>query len=330
MRNLLFALVMLALLAVEPSALGQVDASAKTLDVLRKRAAESHSDSVIVFKNDELVLEWYADKMPPGPIDLMSCTKSIVNLAIGHLVDAGRIKSLDQPVHEFYPEWKQGQKKLITIKHLLNHTSGLQNFPNTSVEIYPSPDFVKLALAAEVVDAPGSKFSYNNKAVNLLAGIARIASGRRLDEYCSDELFRPMGITDFGWTLDKAGNPHCMSGLRLKAIDFAKFGQLILNKGLWKGTRLISEKWIEDSIAQGQPHQPICGLLWWRVLGDTHFQIDDAKFKELESAGVDKGFLDSLTPLKNKVFISQDSYYKCPDRSTRSRFSGYHRQTPGQ
>jgi Beta-lactamase class C and other penicillin binding proteins len=240
----------------------------------------------------------------------MSCTKSIVNLAIGHLVDAGKIKSVDQPVHEFYPEWKQGQKKLITIKHLLNHTSGLQNFPNTSVEIYPSPDFVKLALAADVVEAPGSKFRYNNKAVNLLAGIAQVASGRRLDVYCRDELFRPMGITEFGWTLDRAGNPHCMSGLQLKAIDFAKFGQLILNKGLWKGARLVSEKWIEDSIAQGQPHQPICGLLWWRILGDTHFEIDDAKFKELETAGVDKGFLNSLAPLKNKVFLSQEAYYK--------------------
>jgi len=310
MKSILFVIAAPLLLGGNADALAQDGVAAKSLATIRARAAESHSDAVLVLQDDRILLEWYAGDKPAGPIELMSCTKSIVNIAIGRLVDAGKIKSVNQPVYDFYPEWKQGKKKLITIRHLLNHTSGLQNIPNTTVEIYPSPDFVKLALAAELADEPGSKFSYNNKAVNVLAGIVQVASGQRLDHYCRDELFRRMGITDYAWTTDKAGNPHCMSGLQLTAKDFAKFGQLILNKGTWNETRIVSEKWIEDSLAQGQPFDPSCGLLWWRIPSTTRYEIDDAKFKELEAAGVDKTFLGKLLPLKNKVFDSREDYNK--------------------
>ena len=310
MKTMRFVFAAVLLLGGTSVALAQESVSAKALETIRTKAAESHSDAVLVYKDDKPILEWYAGNKTPGPIELMSCTKSIVSVAIGRLIDTGKIKSLDQPVSDFYPEWKQGKKKLITIRHLLNHTSGLQNLPNTTIEIYPSPDFVKLALAAELSDDPGSKFSYNNKAVNLLAGITRLACGQRLDEYCRDELFRPMGITEYDWILDRAGNPHCMAGLKLTAKDFAKFGQLVLDKGAWNGTRIVSEKWIEDSLAPGQSLAPTCGLLWWRVLSVTNIVIDDAKFKELEAAGVDKAFLEKVLPLKNRVFANSEDYFK--------------------
>ena len=303
-------LIMVLLLCSNIATVSQPPSSIKkeALEKLLKRAAETHSDAVLVFKDSQLVGEYFSKER--GKIELMSCTKSIVNIAIGQLIDAGKIKSLDQPVYEIYPEWKQGRKKLITMRHLLNHTSGLQNVPNTGVEIYPSSDFVKLALAAEVSDDPGSRFSYNNKAVNLLAGIVQSVSGKRMDIYVRDEILQPMGITDFDWTLDAAGNPHAMAGLQLKAADFAKFGLLLLNKGLWEGKRIVSEKWIEESLQQGQPHNPLCGLLWWRLPSYEIPVIDDEKFKQLEAAGVSKSFLSKLEPLRNKSFDSMAPLYK--------------------
>ncbi len=135
----------------EPSEVG-IDKAA--FERLRERAREADSDAVVIVKDGRLV----ADRdfgHPRGPIEAMSATKSIVSLAIGKLIDQGKIRSLDQPVHDFYPEWNQGRKKLITVRHLLNHTSGLQSFPITT-EIYASPDFVQFALAAEVSDDPGT------------------------------------------------------------------------------------------------------------------------------------------------------------------------------
>jgi CubicO group peptidase (beta-lactamase class C family) len=219
---------------------------------------------VVILQDGQLVAEWYFGK-ERRPIEIMSVLKSIVSLGVGKLITDGLIDSLDQPVHTFYPEWRQGLKQEITIRHLLNHTSGIQNVPNAGAEIYPSPNAVKLALAAELEADPGSVFRYNNKAVNLLAGIIEQASGSRMDLYFRDEFFRAMGIEEYQWHFDRSGTPHAMAGLRLHARDLTKFGELVLQGGMWNGERLVSEGYIAGMLAEGQPHDPRFGLLWWRL-----------------------------------------------------------------
>ena len=138
-----------------PASASDVGINAPALDRLKTRAEKSGSDAVVVIKDGKLVANWNFGT-PAGPIEAMSATKSIVNLAVGRLIDQGKIKSLDQPVGDFFNEWRQGRKAKITIRHLLNHTSGLQNQAHTG-DIYASPDFVQLALAAELSDDPGAQ-----------------------------------------------------------------------------------------------------------------------------------------------------------------------------
>jgi CubicO group peptidase (beta-lactamase class C family) len=268
------------------------------LDQLRERAKEADSDAVVIVKDGRLVADWDFGR-DRGPIEAMSATKSIVNLAIGRLIDQGKIKSLDQPVRDFYPEWNQGRKKLITVRHLLNHTSGLQDFPITT-EIYASPNFVQFALAADMSNDPGSKFFYNNKAVNLLAGVVQRASGERMDVFIGKEIFAPLGITDFGWTLDRAGNPHGMAGLQIRAIDLAKIGQMMLDEGVWKGRQVVSKEWVRQSVEPGQTLDPTCGLLWWRVVGVMRFAVDEAVVKHFKDHGMTARSVEKLEALKGK------------------------------
>ena len=242
----------------------------KGLSKLLEAAQEARSDAVVILKDGKLVGEWYFGKSPEL-IETMSVTKSIVNLAIGRLITLGLLESVDVPVYTFYPEWKQGLKQKITLRHILSHTSGLQNVPDTRVEIYPSPDFVQLALAAELSYPPGTKFEYNNKAVNLLAGIVEKVSGKKLDEFMRDEIFAPLGIREFDWMRDQAGNPHAMAGLALYPRDLAKLGQLVLNKGEWRGQRLIDERWFEESF-RPLDLMPDHGLLWW-LLRDSEGNV---------------------------------------------------------
>jgi CubicO group peptidase (beta-lactamase class C family) len=282
----------------EPAEVG-IDAEA--LAKLKVGAEKANSDAVVIVKDGKLVADWTFGKRV-GPIEAMSATKSIVNLAVGRLIDQGKIKSLDQPVAAFYPEWRQGRKRQITIRHLLNHTSGLENKPITT-EIYASPDFVQFALAAELSDDPGSRFAYNNKAVNLLAGVVEKASGRRMDRYIGEEIFGPLGITDFDWTLDRAGNPHGMSGLQIRAIDFAKVGQMMLDGGRWKDARIVSEEWVRLSTGQaGQPFVPICGLLWWLIPDREAFLIDDAMIADLKAIGLTEESVRKVEALRGKEF----------------------------
>jgi CubicO group peptidase (beta-lactamase class C family) len=100
-----------------------------------------------------------------------------------------------------------------------------------------------------------------------------------------------------------------MAGLQLNAIDFAKIGQLILNKGTWDGKQIVSERWIDESLKPGQPFYDLAGLLWWRVPASERIIIDDAKFKELEAANINPAFIGKLTPLKNVVFTSSFNYF---------------------
>lgn len=268
-------------------AAGRVDADA--LERLVRAANDAHSDALVVLKDGELVGAWYT-LGESRPIEAMSVTKSIVNLAVGRLITLGAIDSLDVPVSAFYPEWNTGRKARVTLRHLLNHTSGIQAGQSTE-EIYASDDFVRLALDAEVTSEPGSEFFYNNKAVNLLAGIVEKAAGRRLDLFLRDDLFAKLGITDFGWTLDPAGNPHAMSGLQIHAEDLAKLGQLVLDRGSWKGEQLIAERWFEESLRAGSPHAPTSGLLWWLTPSRVTFVVDDAQLRSLRDAGVDPAFM---------------------------------------
>ncbi len=281
----------------QPPARAALDPAA--LVALVEQGRSSHSDALVVFHRGRLAGEWYFDK-PRRKIEAMSVTKSIVSLIVGRLVSAGVIKSLDTPVASYFPEWNQGQKKDITIRHLLDQTSGLQNMPRANLEIYPSPDVVKLALAAELTHPPGAKWSYNNKAVNLIAGVIERAAGKKMDLLFREDLCKEMGITDTKWDRDTAGNPYCMAGLKIHAKDLAKFGVLVVNRGAWQGKRLIAAHWFADSLKPATPLRRNYGLLWWLIHDRTTYIVDDAKIDELRAAGVAAEFIERATTIKGK------------------------------
>ena len=267
MQNRLSGLFLITLtLSMAQTALAQTSArlDEAALRDLRTASERAHSDAVLILRDGKPIAEWYSGETR-RPVELMSVLKSVVAIGIGRLLELGKIDSLDQPVHAFYPEWNQGRKKEITLRHLLNHTSGLQDIPNAGAEIYPSPDAVRLALAAELSEAPGSAFRYNNKATNLLAGIIEKAYGQRMDQFFVNELLRPMDIDEYKWYYDQSGTPHAMAGLELHARDLAKFGQLVLDGGSWDGKRLVAQSYIKEMLAQGQPYRNTVGLLWWRL-----------------------------------------------------------------
>src|SRR5690606_25454076 len=206
-------------------AFDRVDPAA--LERLLAAARDAHSDALVVLHDGELVGAWHRGGRSRR-IESMSVTKSIVNLAIGRLVTLGAIESIDLPLSRFSPQWSAGRKARAPIRPLLHHTSGIES-GRTTEEIYASNDFVRLALNAELTSEPGSRLFYNNKAVNLLAGIVEKAVGKKMDAFLRDDLFARLGITDFRWSRDRAGNPHAMAGLRIHAEDLAKLGQLVLD-----------------------------------------------------------------------------------------------------
>lgn len=237
-------------------------AGPENLKALIERAAETETDALLIQRNGQIVYEKYSQGFS-APIETFSVTKSLVSLAVGFLVDEGKLSSLDTPVHRWFPEWRTGTKSRITVRHLLNHTSGL----GTEYAHFPPVDLIEDALATDLVFEPGSDFEYNNRATHLLSGVVARIAGMRTDLYLREKLFQPLGITRYGWLRDQAGNAYGSMGFQAHARDLAKIGELLLNRGKWNGRRLLSESWLRLSFAPSQDFEPHCGLLWW-LIGD--------------------------------------------------------------
>jgi CubicO group peptidase (beta-lactamase class C family) len=309
LSRLTYSLIYICLFAVVCEAQTPAVDPAKLARLL-ERGKETNSDAVIVIQNGKVLAEEYYGK-PRGAVYIASAGKSLTALAIGKLLDRGKIKSLDQPVSDFYPEWLQGNKKLITIRMLLNHTSGIQNVANASVELerkMPPVNAIKLALAAELSEPPGTNWSYNNKAVALLGGVIEKASGRRMDLYFEEEFYKPMNIRQFDWVRDEDGNPVAYGGHIIEPMGLAKFGLMMLDNGRFEGKQILSRSFIEEVLKPGQTFFPANGLLWWRYPKFSKSIIDSAKFAELRRGGISEEFLRRIQPLENVAFESNQAY----------------------
>jgi CubicO group peptidase (beta-lactamase class C family) len=252
-----------------------------------KRGAFGEIHGVLLVHQGRLVLEEYfpgyefkggrKDFTAADAHNLASVTKSITSLCVGIAIDKGFIKGVDQPFLDFYPdvpvpdrEAKQG----ITIRHLLTMTDGLAwdetTHPYTDprndvVRLYASPDPLGFILGVKSAMPPGSRWAYNGACPNLLGDVIHRASGLPLDEFAARFLFAPLGITDASWITLGRGFIYASGDARLRPRNMAKIGMLVLDRGVWKGERIVSEGWLEHSMQDAVRADEITryGFLWW-------------------------------------------------------------------
>jgi CubicO group peptidase (beta-lactamase class C family) len=272
--------------------------SREGLDKLLTRARETDSDSIVVMRDGKVLAKWFSDGEEKKLL-AYSVTKSVANLAVGQLVESGKL-NLDQHVSDFFAEWKNGPKQDITVRELMNHTSGL---PFHAKEIS-----LRAALDSELLAKPGSAFNYSSAAVDVLSGIVEKISGEPLDRYAAEHIFKPLGITDFNWNEDKEGHAGGGSGLWAKATDLAKIGQLMANGGSWGDRQIVSAEWIAQSTRPSQTKNSDCGLLWW--LEDPHYNTDQGGNRnyvgrEGFSARGARGQYVTVYPSENLVAVRQ-------------------------
>ena len=273
------------------------------LSALEQRSTEAASDALLLMRGDAVLLQRHAAGGERA-IELMSATKSVVAMAVGCLLHEGRLDSLDAPIHRWYPEWKQGRKQQISLRMLMDHSSGLQNDPRAHAEIYPAPDGVQLALAAELDSAPGERFAYNNKATNLIAGVVERAAGEPLDALAQRCLFDPLGIADIQWERDQAGHPRVMAGLSMRASDLAALGRLLLDDGRHGDRRLLPEGYAAQLFAASSASTE-SGLLWWRVPAYLRYHVDPAHRQQAIARGAPAELVNALAPLDGHSYEDQ-------------------------
>jgi len=176
---------------------------------------------------------------------LYSCSKTFTMLAIGMLVDDGKLSVNDKVVDllpEKVPAEKSDALKAMTVKQLLTMTAGIKPWLELRQE---SDDWARMWIAQPVND-PG-KFQYDSMCTFMLAAIVQRITGKTLLEFLNERFFHPMGIYEADWEESPDGINVGGWGLRLTAESMAKAGICIMNKGRWQGRQLVSAQWIEEA-----------------------------------------------------------------------------------
>lgn len=235
---------------------------------------------------------------------VFSVTKSILSVLIGIALDKGNIRSLDQKVLDFFPDYtpKRGEKtaQRVTIRDMLTMTTPFKYKSAPYTKYFASESWVKSAL--DLLGGKGEigRFRYTPLiGPDILSGILTNVIGRSALQFAYENLFSPMGIDvtqnvvfhskeeqlsimkdhhESGWVADPQGINTAGWGLFITPSDMAKIGQLYLNRGVWNGRQLVSAAWIDESTEEHSRWDELklsYGYLWWIIDGDSYAAMGD-------------------------------------------------------
>ena len=240
---------------------------------LKKLNEERKTKSFLVIKNDSIVFEKYFDDHKSSSLsNSFSVAKSIVTSMMFKAIMEGKIKGLDQPLSDYFEEYKEGLASELTVGDLASMSSGMKwkekyySVINITSESYFSDDLRSVILGQEIVDKPGQRFRYSSGDTQLLAMVIEKATGTTLTNYLSEKFWKPMGAENSAlWQIDskKSGMEKAYCCIASTARDFARFGKLYINKGKWNDEIILDPSYIDLSINPVFEDSPYYGYGWW-------------------------------------------------------------------
>jgi CubicO group peptidase (beta-lactamase class C family) len=234
--------------------------------------------SFLIIENGEIVLERYFDSHTKSTkSNSFSAAKSFIGLSIGIAVDKGFISSLDDTITNYLPFELKGSEN-ITIRHLLSMSSDLKwsesgaNPLSDNAWAYYGSDLSEVLKSVSFGDSPGSSFEYASGNSQLLGFILEKASGLSPTEFIEKYVWSKLNTTnDLMWSLDKEnGMEKAFCCIYATSRDYARFGQLILNKGRWEDNLIISNDMLDELSAPYNESTPQYGLHFWLLDDPDH------------------------------------------------------------
>jgi CubicO group peptidase (beta-lactamase class C family) len=213
----------------------------------------------LIIQNDTMIYEKYFNKCDQSTvIPSFSVAKSVTSTLIGCAIDDGYIKSIEQPVTDYIPELKSNGFDKVTIKHLLQMTSGINfkegyfHFFHSAPAYYYGINLRQKLFKLKLKSAPGLKFEYASGNAELLGLILeRALRTKTVTQYLQEKIWQPLGMEyDASWSIDKTKNgmEKTFCCLNARARDYAKLGRLYLNNGNWNGKQIVSKNWVKESV----------------------------------------------------------------------------------
>jgi CubicO group peptidase (beta-lactamase class C family) len=304
----------------------------------RLKETQANVHAVVIVRHGKLVFEQYFpgydepwgmgegrhDFDATTKHDMRSASKSVVSLLVGIAIDRELIKSADEPVVKFFPDYsalKTAGWDNITLRHLLTMSSGMQwdenrawkDPQNDEPHLSNEADPFRYVLSKPIAAPPDIVWNYNGGGTDLLGNIIERVSGKSLEAFAREALFTPLGISDWEWMRYRNEHIAAAAGLRLRPRDAAKIGQLVLNKGAWGGKQIVSPEWIEQSVRpRFQAIGYFSGLFfygqqWW--MGRSMAQEKEVKWIAAMGSGGQRIF---IVPDRDLVVMTTSGLYFQP------------------
>lgn len=211
---------------------------------------------LMVVKDGKVIYEKYDTGHEADDLHVLwSASKTFTAVAVGFAQQDGLL-SVDDCILDYLgeeaPENPSEWLRSITIEDLLVMSSGFDSSSGSTRgrtnkgEVF---DWAKDALASPIIFEPGTMFRYNSMDTYLLSVIVTKVTGKNMDEYLEQKLFKPLGIDRYEWKKCPQGYPVGGWGLYITLESMAKMGQFFLNKGTWNGRRLLNENWFDDAMS---------------------------------------------------------------------------------
>ena len=247
--------------------------SVKETDALVKANRDWETVAYVIIKNDSIWFENYYDGYDANSkSNSFSMAKSYVSGLMGKAIMEGHIKSLDQPVCDFIPEFCEGKARNMTVGDLSSMASGTNwdeayySPLSITTRAYFDDDLEKVMLGLKVVSEPGQGFKYASGDTQMLAMVIEKATGKKLYDYLTESFWKPLGSENSTlWQVDSDDHDlvkaYCC--IASNAKDFARFGKLYKDHGKWNGKQLLDSAFVAKSLKPRFPNSPEYGYGFW-------------------------------------------------------------------
>ena len=268
--------------AISPEEAGFNRDSINALDDTISNFQQRDYRGLMVIKDNKIVLEYYYNSFWRNHIhDIRSAGKSITALLLGVAMKEGLVQNLDQDVYSFFPKEKypsiNEDYRKVKLIHLLNMVSGLDadsdnsETPGNAGKWIAKDEWVNYLLSIPLANKPGEKWVYADINAVLIGAIIEEKSGMSLRDFAKQKVFDPLGINEFYWYTNAANQTGAAGNLYISALDFAKLGLLVANKGKWGNAQLADYNYMNRLLNENSPsignYNPLAdgyGMLWYR------------------------------------------------------------------
>lgn len=281
-------------------------------------ATQMQSVALLIYKDGAIVYEKY---WPGFSADTRtnpnSMHKAVLALLVGAAIDDGYIDSAEAPASRWIAEWRGDARAAITIRELLQMSSGLE-IPVfgtwKSARILFGSNLERGVLELAAAKPHGSNFEYNNASTQVLITVLERATGKRYAEYLSSRLWQPLGAADAALWMDRAGGqPRGFCCLFATARDWLRVGRLILEGGRVNGEALVPESWVKQMLTPSARNPQFGYNLWLGSPTGTERVYNPYTIKAFHSerfAATDMAYIDGfggqrvyIVPSRNLVIV---------------------------